>query len=159
MNLFELSQNYILLREMMMDESIDQEAVQDTLEAIEGSIEEKADNYAYIIKELDAQADMLKKEIDRLTIKAQNIKNNKDRLKGNLLCAMVGIGKIKFKTDYHSFSIRKSKAVEILDEDAIPEQYKTVKVSISRKDIGEAIKNGLLVDGAALIENQSLSIR
>ena len=159
MNLFELTDNYITLREMMLDESIDQEAIQDTLEAVDGSIEEKADNYAYIIKELDAQSDMLKKEIDRLGAKVGYIQNNKTRLKQNLLCAMVGTGKTKFKTDRHSFSIRTSKAVSIIDENLIPDEYKKVVVTVSKKDIGELLKAGLEVDGAELVENQSLSIR
>jgi phage host-nuclease inhibitor protein Gam len=159
MNLFELSQNYLTLREMMLDESIDQEAIQDTIEAIEGGIEEKADNYAYIIKELDAQADMLKKEADRLSQKVTYIKNNKDRLKSNLLCAMVGTGKTKFKTDKHSFSIRKNKAVEILDENLIPEKYLAVDIKVLKTDIRNAIESGVKVKGAVIVERESLSIR
>jgi hypothetical protein len=159
MNLFDLSKNYLKLRDMMLDPDIDQEAISDTLEAIEGSIEEKADSYAYIINELDAQCEMLKKEIDRLGLLSASIANNKERLRANLLLSMQNTGKTKFKTDKHSFSIRNSRSVDIINEELIPDDYKKITVAISKRDIGDAIKNGIAVSGAVLIDKQSVTIR
>lgn len=159
MNLFDLSQNYIALRDMMLDPDMDQEAINDTLEALEGSIEEKADNYAYIIKELDAQMDMLKKESDRLKLLAGTISNNKERLRQSLLNAMQITGKLKFKTDRHSFSVRNSVSVDVFNEEIIPDEYKKITVTVSKTDISNALKKGEDVAGAQLVEKQSVAIR
>jgi phage host-nuclease inhibitor protein Gam len=144
---------------MMLDADADQEAIQDTLEAIDGSIEEKADNYAYIIKELDSQMDMLKKEADRLKTLVGTISNNKDRLRSNLLNAMQTTGKLKFKTDRHSFSVRNSQSVDVFNEELIPDEYKKIEIKVSKTDISNALKNGGEVAGAQLIEKQSVAIR
>ena len=159
MNLFELSQNYIKLRDMMLDPDIDQEAITDTLEAIDSGIEEKADSYAYIINELDAQSDMLKKEIDRLGALMAFTANNKKRLRDNLLSSMQTTGKTKFRTEKHSFSIRNSQFVDITDESLIPNEYKEATYKFHKKDIGAALKSGVVVSGAQLIDGQSLIIR
>ena len=53
---------------MLYDEDIDEQMVLDTLESIEGDIEDKADGYAKIIKELLGDAEKIKKlAIDRST--------------------------------------------------------------------------------------------
>ena len=54
-NLYQLTNNYETVLNMLYDEDADEQMILDTLEAIEGEIEDKADNYAKIIKELEAK--------------------------------------------------------------------------------------------------------
>ena len=159
MNLFNLSKNYITLRDMLLDPDVDQQAVEDTLEAIEGAVEEKADNYAYIIAEIDAQAEMLKKEADRLNTKRASMLNGKERLRGTLLSAMQSTGKIKFKTDMHSFYIMHNSSVEITDEALIPPLYKKYKIEIDKAELKKAMKDDIGIEGAELKESESVCIR
>ena len=44
--LYELTEEYRQLLEMMEDDSVDPEVLQDTLEGVDGEIEAKADNWA-----------------------------------------------------------------------------------------------------------------
>lgn len=159
MNLFNLAKNYSTLQEMMLDPDVDQQAIEDTLEAIEGAIEEKGDSYAYIIAELDASADMLKKESDRLAQKRQFVLNNKERLRATLLSAMKSTGKEKFKTDTHSFYISKHTNVEITDEAKIPDKFKSFEIKIDKTGLKKAMQDDIGIEGAELKESESVCIR
>lgn len=100
-SLYELSQNYQTLLYLMEDSSLEDEenikVYQDTLEAIEGAFEDKAENYAYIINQLNSDEKMLNDEIKRLMERKQRIVKNKNRLKDTLKDQMETTGKLKFK--------------------------------------------------------------
>lgn len=64
--LYELTDEYRQLMEMMEDESIDQEVLRDTLEGLDGELEIKAENYAKVIAELGGKVNVLDREIERL---------------------------------------------------------------------------------------------
>ena len=80
--LYEITGDYLRLLEMLEeDENIDPQAFADTLEGIEGEIEIKADGYARVLKELNAEALKFKAEIERMPAKMNAITNNSARLK------------------------------------------------------------------------------
>ena len=55
--LYEITGDYLRLLEMLEEEeSLDPQAFKDTLEGIEGEFEIKADGYARVLKELNAEA-------------------------------------------------------------------------------------------------------
>lgn len=62
MTLYDLTSDYLYLLDLMGDPDIDIEVINDTLEALDGEIEAKADGYAIIMKELEASAEAIKKE-------------------------------------------------------------------------------------------------
>ena len=127
MTLYELKENYRAVLELMEDEEADQEAVADTLSMITDDIEEKAENYAIIMKELEAEADKLKKEEDRLKKRRQAIENHREQMKDILKSAMELIGKRKISTEHFTIVIQKnggSLPVHIDNEDALPERFK-----------------------------------
>ena len=126
-NLYELKENWKQVADMLYEEEVDEQCVLDTLEAIEGEIEDKADNYAMIIKNLLASAEAKEIEAKRMAKKANAEKNRAKLLKQNLYEIMKETGKTKFKTDLFSFSIQKNGGLAPLwvDEDItkIPEEY------------------------------------
>lgn len=115
--LYELQDEYLQLLEMLQDPEIDNQVVLDTLEGIDFELENKAENYAKIIKELEGNIEVIKIEQSRLSKKKSIMEANIVKLKNNLQEAMVRTGKTKFKTDLFSFSIQKNggKAPVILD--------------------------------------------
>jgi len=154
MSMFELTNDYKQLLMMLEDaEDADdetmQEVIKDTLELLEGDIEVKADQIAYIIRELDADEEMLKKEEQRLRTKRESIVRNRQRLKENLMEAMRLTGKEKFKTKLNSFGIRKAggNIPVILDcpPEKLPDRFQ--KISIEA-DI-PAIREHLSASGGA----------
>lgn len=160
-NLFNLKQSYLFLKEMMLDPGVDTEAVQGTLESLAGAIEEKADGYAYIISEIEAQQELIKSEIARLFDLSRVIENKKEAMKQNLLTAMVATENTKFKTPFHSFGIGLNKFIYIQDETVLDSDYIVEKVTraADKKKIKEAIESGVKVKGAIINERPSLQIR
>lgn len=122
--LYELTEEYRQLLEMMEDDSVDPEILQDTLEGVDGEIEAKADNCAKLIRELNGVASVINEEIERLKARKDVISNNADRVKKYLEKAMIDTGKRKFKTALFGFNIQKNPASVVVDqEDKIPEEY------------------------------------
>ena len=108
MNLYELTSEFLQLQQMLEDPDMESQLLADTMEAIEGEIEWKADNYAKVIKNMEASIDAIKKEQERLSNKKSILEGSIQRLKDNLQNAMYATGKTKFKTDLFSFNIQKN---------------------------------------------------
>ena len=120
--LYELSEKYKGLLEVA--DQVDQEVFESTLESLDDAIEDKAESYAIIDKELEAQEDKFAKEIKRLQERRKAISNNRKRLKEDLLDGMKMTGKERFKTELFSFWIQKNPArLVIKDEKLIPKKY------------------------------------
>lgn len=127
MKLYELTEQWDAVFNMMEDGETDEQVIFDTLESIEGEIEDKADNYAKMIWNLQASVDVLKAEEERLYQRRKSTENHIQRLKDNLQANLEFIGKTKFKTDLFSFSVAKNggkQPLSITDNlDEIPGKY------------------------------------
>ncbi len=134
-NIYELADNYNTVLDMLYDENIDEEMILDTLEGIEGEIEDKADNYAKIIRELEARRDARKNEAKRLLDSSKVFDNRITSLKKNLYNAMKITNKPKFATNLFSFSIVRNGGKQPLFIDGeVPEEYiKTIKENDNEK--------------------------
>ena len=108
MKLYELTEQWNDVYSLMEDGETDEQVIQDTLEGIEGEIEDKADNYAKIIRNLQADAEALKAEEDRLNRRRKSVESHIQWLKDNLQANLEFIGKIKFRTNLFSFSVSKN---------------------------------------------------
>ena len=117
--LYELTEQYEVLMDMVCDPEVDQQTLQDTLEALEGEIEEKADSYARIIFSMNAHMETLKKEEERLTARRKSLEKRAGWLKDTLEANMRAIGKTKFKTALFSFNIQKNGGLQPLVIDGV----------------------------------------
>ena len=146
MTLYELTNYYMELLQMAEDPDIDEQAFLDTLEGIEGALEDKADNYAKIMRMLETDAKGIKAEEERLAKRRKTIEGNVSRMKSALQYAMESTGKVKFKTTLFSFGIQNNPASVVMDEqdiENIPERFLKYKdPDIDRKAIKDAIKAG-----------------
>jgi hypothetical protein len=150
--------------QMLEDPELDPQVLADTMEGIEGEFEFKADNYARVMKNMEAELNGIKAEIDRLSNRKKTIENNVKRMKEALQYSMEVTGKTKFKTELFSFGIRKNAPSVIMDEpyiENVPERFlKYSEPTINRTAIKEAIQNGENLEGLAHLEqSESLSIR
>lgn len=159
--LYELTAEYQQLLDMARDPDVDEKALSDTMEAIGGEIEDKADSYARVMKELESNSDGIKKEIERLAARQRLIDGNIRRMKNNLQCAMEFTGKRKFKTRNFSFGIQKNRvSLKIDDEGKIPESFLIPQApKIDNAAITQALKEGAIYDFAHLEQSESLRIR
>ena len=159
--LYQLTEAYQELLSMALDPDTAPEALADTMEAIEGEFEDKADGYAKVMKTLDADVSAIKAEIARLTERKKSIETNIDRMKRALESSMRATGKTKFKTTLFSFGIQKNvPSVSILDESKIPEQFLIPQSpKIDKRAIMAALKDGEHYEWAEVVQTESLRIR
>ena len=108
MNLYELTADYMKLQSMLEDPDVDQQAVADTMEAMDFAIEEKAEGYVKVIRNMEGSVAAIEQEQDRLNAKKKTLKAGIQRLKTNLQESMVTTGKRKIKTDLFQISIQKN---------------------------------------------------
>lgn len=108
MNLYELTNEYQMLQSILEDPEADADEIQISMDALDAAIEEKADGYAMIMKNMESSIHGIDSEIERLEIRKNLLQSGIDRLKRNLHQAMVNTGKTKFKTDLFSFAIQKN---------------------------------------------------
>lgn len=158
--LYELKSEYLQLRDMAGDPDISPEALRDTMDAINGELEDKADGYAKVIRELEAEEAGLDAEIKRLQARKSAVSGNKGRIKNALESAMRETGKLKFKTALFSFGIQKNPpSVAILSEN-IPLDYLVVPdPQPDKKRILAELKAGAKFDWAELRQTEALRIR
>lgn len=158
--LYELTGEYLQLCDMLSDEEENNQVILDTLEAIDGELEDKADNYAKLVKNLEADAKAIKTEIERLTQRKQSLENRADMIKQTLENSMRATGKTKFKTLLFSFNISKNggKAPLLLTGE-VPEEYRKPGEPDNQR-IREALEIGEKLNFAAIGERgESLRIK
>lgn len=156
--LYELTDDYLRLLDFAED--ADDQAFIDTMEAIEDEIEDKADGYARVIKQLSADAEAIDKEAKRLTERKATIDNRVKQMKESLTKAMILTGKTKFKTDLFSFNVQKNTPTTVIDdEEAIPEEFWRVKREVDKSKIKDALKEGKEFKWAHLEQGEGVRIR
>ncbi len=107
-SLYEISEQYKALETMLYDGEADDQVILDTLEGIDAEFEDKADNYAKLIKGMLADVKSLKEEEKRLYYRREALESRAAWLKSQLEENMRFIGKTKFKTPLFSFNIQKN---------------------------------------------------
>lgn len=129
------------------------------LEISQQELNQKSIAYLEVIKNREAFVSNIDEEIKRLQGLKKSTNNLVDRLKDNLLNAVLTFG--EFTVGTVTFRTRKSKRLEIIDESQIPNKFKILKQTMSTdKDaVKKAIEDGEEVDGATIIENQNLMIK
>lgn len=152
--LYEITGDYLGILNMLEDEeNLDPQAFQDTLDGIDGEFEDKADGYARVMKELNAEAKKYEAEIQRMTARMDALNNRSKMLKQHLYDSMKATGKIKFKTDLFSFGIQKNGGVqplELMPDVEVPDEY--CRKEPDNAKIREALKNGMELPFAVLKE-------
>lgn len=161
MTLYDITGEFLQLLQLAEDDTIDQKMINDTLEGIECELEEKADAYANIIDKLTSDAEMIGRELERLSYKKKTIESNISSMKRNLENAMQVTGKRKFKTLIHSYNIQKNTpSLKILDEEKIPKEfYIPQEPKLDRKELMKRIKETGPCEYAELVQTESLRIR
>lgn len=161
MNIYDLNN---LLQEVE-SELIDPETGEISLEAEEKLADifrekqAKICDYGAWIKNLNAEAEAIKAEEDRLKSRRLRIKKKIDSI-SYLITSNVELD-FKAKDSRVEMSIRRSESVDLVNPDSLPEKYTNKKVNIypDKIAIKKAIKSGEKVPGAKIKVNHSLSVK
>ena len=165
MNLYELSSKYEALLHYAQttdfEDAEQMEAVRETLDTLNDSIEEKAENIAHVLKQLEYDEMVVNEEIKRLTAKKASLKNNHVRLKDYLKDTMEYVGKYKIKTPKFSINIQNNPPKLVVDDvDKIPKDYFVEQQPVlDRRSLLNDLKQNSEIAGAKIVQEKSLRIR
>lgn len=160
-SLYELNGVY----ETLYNAEIDDDVLNDTLESLEGDYTDKVEGYIKVIKNYEADAEMFSNAEREFKEKKQNARAKIEKLKSTLVNSLKTTNHHKVDTGMFKVSIGKSKAVKIDDESEFianennAEYLKPQAPKIDKTAIKNAIKNGLAVEGAEIVENEGLRVR
>lgn len=168
--LFQLTEESRALYELINELEINEETgeIIDNTEVLaqlfqewKGDFIDKLDSCQYIRKELESKTELLADEIKRLHARKKALENRVERLKALMCDSMVISGETKLKGK-HSFSIGVRKSL-FIDENATPDFFnpdyvRTIKEFDKRK-LTEDLKNGIVVNGAKMVEKINFTIR
>ena len=160
-SLYEISNDFVQLQEAVANaEDVDETlllAFQDTIESLELSFEEKAQNLVNVMRNVTLNVTAIDEEIKRLQAKKTVIKNKEDHFKKYLRENMETTGISKIECDLFSITLSKpAKIVDIVDENQLPDSMVNVKTTITpdKMAIKKQLQDGEDVPGAQLIDGK-----
>lgn len=160
MKLYELTQNYLNLLELLENPDVPKEVVEAALEEVEGSFDDKAENIVKLIKSIEADVKGYKEEETRLSTRRKTLENKVKGLKDYLEGSMIALDKKDIKGKIFTLAIKKNPPSIIIDDfNILPVEYKKIEEKEDKKKIKESIDNGIEVPGARIEQKESLRIR
>lgn len=144
MTLYEITGELLELQNMI-EEGADPDIVNDTIESVEFDLEQKAEGYVMVIRNLEAQAKAIKDEEKRLREKRLSAENGIERLKKRLFDSMNATGKKKLNAGVFTLSVQKNGGAlpVIIDADVenMPKEMLKMVIQPDTKRIAELLKD------------------
>lgn len=161
MKLYEITNKTL---DLIHDSEITEEELQQAGEELALALQQKSKDIVGVYKNIESDIDSLDAEITRLTQIKKAKENSLSRFKDYIKTNMEQLNLAKIETDIGSISIAKNPiSVEIIDEDKIPAEYKTIvqTTKIDKKAIADNFKQtGELIEGVKIhSDNTSLRIK
>lgn len=158
MNLYEMTVAANQLYDLLISGEIDEQTFNDTLQAM--GTEEKLESYCKVIRQLEADAEMLKAEKERIENKKKTVDASIGRMKKAVMEYMKASGATKSTAGTFTVTLSTSKATKIVDESLIPKKYFIKQEpKIDKKAILEMLKSGAKVKGCELQINEGVRIK
>jgi hypothetical protein len=165
MKLYELANDYMDLMQAIEDGEIPEDAIADTLEAVKGEIEVKADNIACMLKNLEADAKAIKAEEERLAERRKAKEKTHGRIKQYLSNMLQNMGIGEVETARNKITFRKSESVDVDDNfvcwaaEFRDDLLTFTPPTANKTAIKKALKDGAEIPGVQLITNQNIQIK
>lgn len=167
MKLYEMNEQWRAVAELLDDPETDQQAIFDTIELIEGSMDEKLEGYCKLVRSFEADAKDIDEEIARLRARKSAIDNRVKGMKARMYESMKTTGRSKVKTPLFSIWIQANPERVEIDPDKLEylfgmgyaKPYKMVEENLDKARIKEEIKCGETIVGAAIVRDEGIRIR
>lgn len=139
--------------EMVDAGEMPEQAVWDTLDSLQGDINEKLDNIACIYKQTMYEAAMMKAEEANIRARRQAKEAAAERLKAYMQTSMTAVGMNKVETARNRLSFRKSEKVRIDDEDYFvqwAQEYNPDLLTYKTPEPNKTVIKKILASGQAI---------
>lgn len=167
LTLFQVAAQYRHITDILMDSGCDEQTLRDTLEAEAWPLEVKAQNYGFVIRNMEATAAAIKEAEKQMADRRKAIEKRAAALVERLKTGMEIAGVSKLETPHFALTVKKNPpGVEVWDERQIPVEFMRTpepppppapvpdKVAIK-----EALKAGREIPGALLAQGTRLEIK
>lgn len=161
-SLYDIGQDFLaVLESLAVDEDTGEIIDFGAIDALSTQFDDKAESIACYIKNTNALTAALKAEEAALADRRKRAEKRVEGLKKYLTSCFDAIGRDKIETARAKISFRKSTAVLIEDEAALPAEYvvQTVATKPDKTAIKNAIQGGATIAGASLVENRNIQIK
>jgi len=163
-SLYEIALAYRADAEKLSDMDMDETTLADTLEGMSGELEVKAQNTAYVLRNLESSAQAIKDAEAQMTARRKAIENRASRIKDYLLTSMLVAGVQKIECPHFKLAVRENPpAVEVYEPGLIPSEFMRQppipEPVPDKKAIAEAIKGGQDVPGCKATRSTRLEIK
>jgi hypothetical protein len=138
-----------------------EKAFQDTLAALKGEIEVKLDNCAAVLETMQAEADALQHEEQRLKARRAAIESNQSRLKNYMQEQMEACNIEKSKGARFTVLVQLNPPKVVIDDEdlILDSRFWRQKIELAKDVLGAALRAGETIEGAHLTRERSLRVR
>jgi hypothetical protein len=162
--LYELAAEYRQAQDRLADLDLDEQTIADTLDSLSGALEEKAQNVAMFIRNLEATSVAIKEAEGRMAARRKAIENRADRLKQYLLENMQFCEIREIECSWFKISVRENPPAVVVDAaDLIPAEFmrqpEPPPPAPDKTAIAKALKSGQDVPGVHLMRGVRLDIK
>ena len=155
--LYEMTKEVANLYSMLQNDEIDEQTFADTFEAMSA---DKIEGYCQIIRQLSADEEMFKAEIDRLNKRKKVCENAQARLKERMVDYLTAANIDRINTGTFLVSVASTPSVNITDAEKIPAEYRIAQPDkIDKCAIKTALRTDISVPGAEIIFTKGVRIR
>lgn len=167
LTLFQIAAEYRHITDVLMDSGADEQTLRDTLEGEAWPLELKAQNYGFVIRNLQATAASIREAEEQMKARRQAIEKRAAALVERLKTGLEIAGVQKLETPHFALTIKKNPpGVEVWDERQIPAEFMRTPEPPpppapvpDKAAIKDALKAGADVPGALLAQGTRLEIK
>lgn len=167
LTLYQIAAEYREAAAILEQLDLDELTLADTLDGLNGDLTTKAQNVAFVIRNMESLAEATKQAAAGMTGRAKAIQARADRIRAYLLDNLKFAGVKKIESPYFTLSVRDNPpSVAVLDEKQIPLAYMTTPAPPpppalvpNKTMIAQAIKAGFDVPGCRLEQKQRIEIK
>lgn len=170
MRIWEIKNAFIKLQKMFdeseeldgADKTYIQDRIMEEWEKGEAALADKLEAMSSMLKNYQHQAEACKAEKDKFARKQKTCESQIEFIKSRMILPALHAAKLeKIEAGVHKVSIRHSKACEVQDMSALPEEFVKIeeRKTADKREILKRLKEGEKINGAVLLENESVQIR
>ena len=164
LTLYQISEQFRALEAMATDDEIPDEAIRDTLEALQGDFQVKARNVAAFVRNMEVFADDIDAAAAAMKARATRFRNRSASIRNYLLVNMQASGISKIECPEFRIAVRDNpESVRIAEGAQIPAQFMRQAPPpppvVDKVGLKAALRAGEQVDGCWLERGTRLEIK
>jgi ribosome-binding ATPase YchF (GTP1/OBG family) len=151
MKMYEMIETRKEILYLIDKEELEEQDLKDLDEFILSELQEKGKGLIFVNSEFETELEKIKRLENMLKDRKKVISNNQSRFKEKIKYTMQELEIKSVKTELGNITLRKGVESLIVEDNAkVPSEFEIVKVEIDKKQLKDAVKKGLEVDGVYL---------